>query len=150
MQIVDGRARIVRGAWLGILPLVLALLVACGSPGPQGAKPAGSKGAAGQESAGGAFSASNGQQLFTSRTCGACHAIQGIPGAGGTIGPNLSAIAAVADRRKPGTSAEDYLRESIVDPDAHVVLGYQPGSMPRVPLSDQQVGDLVAFLLTRK
>jgi hypothetical protein len=66
----------------------------------------------------------------------------------GTIGPDLSHVGSVASQRKPGTAAADYLRESIVDPDAFTVPGYPRGVMPRVPLDPQQVDDLVAFLRT--
>jgi hypothetical protein len=48
-------------------------------------------------------------------------------------------------------SAQDYLMQSLIDPDAHVVEGFQPGQM-RPDLADaltqQQLDDLVAFLLT--
>lgn len=93
--------------------------------------------------------ASNGQQLFVNR-CGACHTIQGVQGAVGVAGPNLSNIASAADQRKPGMTVEEYLRESITEPDAYVVQGFQRGAMPKLPLNDQQVNDLVAFLMTRQ
>ena len=94
-------------------------------------------------------SVSRGQQLFTSRPCGACHTVQGIQGASGSVGPNLSTVAAVAGQRKPGMTAEGYLRESITEPDAYIVKGFQRGAMPKLPLDDQQVDDIVAFLMTR-
>ena len=51
----------------------------------------------------------------------------------------------------PGLTAEEYLRESIVDPDAYVVDGFPAGQM--LPhyldiLSDEDIDNLVAFLLT--
>jgi mono/diheme cytochrome c family protein len=50
-----------------------------------------------------------------------------------------------------GQSAEAYLRESIVDPDAYVVEGFTPGIMPsnyRTQLSDEQITDLVVYLMS--
>jgi mono/diheme cytochrome c family protein len=89
-----------------------------------------------------------GEQLFTSRPCASCHTLDGI--ARGTVGPDLSHVGSVAAHRKPDSSAEDYLRESIVDPDAFTVPGYSRGIMPRIPLEPRQVDDLVAFLRTRQ
>ena len=40
-----------------------------------------------------------------------------------------------------------FVRQSIVDPNAEIAPGYQPGIMPSFDqLSDQQVNDLVVFL----
>ena len=52
----------------------------------------------------------------------------------------------------PGLSAEEYLRESIVDPAAYIVEGYSDGTMPkgfRFLLSEEDIDSLVAFLLTQ-
>ena len=51
------------------------------------------------------------------------------------------------------TSAAEYLRESILDPNAFVVPGFAPGVMYQAyssTLTDGEVADLVAFLLTLK
>ena len=48
-------------------------------------------------------------------------------------------------------SAEEYLRQSILEPDAYIVEGFPAGQMlPNLGeiLSPQQIDDLVAFLLT--
>jgi hypothetical protein len=48
-------------------------------------------------------------------------------------------------------SAAEYLRESIVEPDAYVVEGFQPGTMTGdfdTVLTEQEIDDLVAYLLT--
>jgi hypothetical protein len=47
-------------------------------------------------------------------------------------------------------SAEAYLFESIVAPDAFTVPGYPRAVMPTLALEERQVSDLVAFLLTRQ
>lgn len=49
------------------------------------------------------------------------------------------------------SSAAEYLRESILKPDAYVVPGFDPGLMYdryQDVLSEDQIADLVAFLLT--
>lgn len=60
---------------------------------------------------------------FQKGACGSCHTIAGIPNAVGVIAPNLSDISMAADEHfKSGsytgkaTTAEDYIRESILDP----------------------------------
>ena len=50
-------------------------------------------------------------------------------------------------------SAEAYIKESILTPDAFIAPGFQPNLMPGTfgqTLSGQQIDDLVAFLLSRK
>jgi len=80
-------------------------------------------------------------------SCASCHQIAAD---GGGVGPPLGHIGTAAASRKPGTSAEDYIRESIRDPGAYVVPGY-PDSMPRGVdrgLSQEDYDDLVQYLLT--
>ena len=95
--------------------------------------------------------AQTGETVYTevaSPTCISCHCLQ----TGETIvGPSLSGMALVASQRVPGQSADAYLRESIVDPDAHLVEGFAAGLMPSTygtQLSDEQIADLVAYLMT--
>lgn len=58
--------------------------------------------------------------IIAKGTCGACHTIPGIDGAIGAVGPNLATIGADAATRIDGYSAQEYLHESIVDPNAFV------------------------------
>ncbi len=86
--------------------------------------------------------------------CYQCHIVEGLPTAAGLVGPDHTNIGASAATRKPGMSAEAYLRESIVDPEAHVAEGVERatrGLMTKAivqGLTDAQVDALVAFLLT--
>ncbi|MBI4492501.1 MAG: c-type cytochrome [Chloroflexi bacterium] len=81
--------------------------------------------------------------------CIGCHAIAGM--GGGQTGPGLSNIGNVAATRRPGMSAADYIRESILDPGAFVVQGFQP-IMPSFKgrFSDEQLNQLVEFYLSLK
>ena len=95
--------------------------------------------------------ASRGEQLFRgSAGCSACHSLE----AGQRIvGPSLSGVATRAANRKPDTSAEQYLYESITQTNAYVVEGFQPDLMPKnfgLRLSSQDLADLIAFLMTQK
>ena len=86
--------------------------------------------------------------------CSECHAIEGL--ADGLIGPDLTNIGSVAASRKPGTSAEDYLVESLRNPDGFIPDGVEratPGLMTLAivgGLTDEQVDALVAFLLAQQ
>ena len=88
--------------------------------------------------------------------CYQCHFIEGIPEAAGLIGPDHTRIGFEAASRVPGMSAEDYLRESIVDPELRIAEGVDratPGLMTKAiveKLTDEQVDALVAFMLTLK
>jgi len=83
-----------------------------------------------------------GKALFTSVTpsCGSCHTF-GPAGTEAQTGPNLSESLQDDD---PAS-----ILESIVNPDAQVTPGFQPGLMPKdygQKLSEQELADLVAFL----
>ena len=92
--------------------------------------------------------ATSGQQIFVAAGCGSCHAL-GKAGTNGTIGPSLDDLAQAAGQREPGTSAEDYVEQSLLDPDAFTVEGFQRGVMPSFEgrLDKQQVRALVEYLL---
>ena len=83
--------------------------------------------------------------LFSQQGCGGCHAFEPA-GSTAKIGPGLDDVEASA--RRAGKPLEEYLRESIVAPDAYITPGYQPGVMPKNydQLSDEQVNSLVQYL----
>ncbi len=87
-----------------------------------------------------------GARLLQGKGCIGCHVVGG--GVGGQTGPNLSQVQSVAGSRKPGAAAEEYLRESILQPQAFLVPGYAP-VMPSFQgqLSDQELGQIIAYLL---
>lgn len=86
--------------------------------------------------------------LFTELGCAACHAIEGIEGATGQVGPDLTDIGARTDA--------DYIRESILEPDAVIAEECptgpcQAGVMPKglgERMTAQQLETLVQFLAT--
>jgi mono/diheme cytochrome c family protein len=91
-----------------------------------------------------------GSSIFTGKAgCIGCHVVGS---AGGVTGPTLTNIATVAETRKPGTPAEAYIEESIRNSQAFVAPGYAAGLMPSFQgiLTDQEITQLVAFLMTRK
>ena len=86
--------------------------------------------------------------------CVHCHMIDGISEASGRIGPDHTHLASWAAGRKPGIAAEEYIRESIVNPTAFVAQDVErsvPGLMTEAiteKLTDEQVDALVTFLMT--
>jgi cytochrome c oxidase subunit 2 len=90
-----------------------------------------------------------GTQVYREKNCGSCHRIGGD---GGTAGPDLTHIGTVAESRKEGLTAEEYIRESIQDPGAYIVPGYRD-TMPRGltnGMSQEDIDALVQYLLTLK
>lgn len=85
-----------------------------------------------------------GKEIFTSAQpapCSTCHTLKEA-GATQTIGPNLDEVLKGKDAA--------FIHESIVDPNAEVATGYQPGIMPQAygdELDEKQLADLVAFLV---
>ena len=95
---------------------------------------------------------------YLAQGCSGCHGVPESPAANhlGT-GPHLGDIATVAADRVPGVSAEQYIYESILDPNQFIVeecpLGpcIEPSQMrldyPSV-LSEQAMADLIAYYMT--
>jgi mono/diheme cytochrome c family protein len=84
-----------------------------------------------------------GKEVFDAQGCGSCHAFEPA-GSTGNVGPNLSE--ALQDKDA------EFIRESIVDPNAEIADGFQPNIMPQTygsQLSDKQLADLVAFLQSK-
>jgi len=83
-----------------------------------------------------------GGQVFAQNGCGSCHTLEAA-GTTGTVGPDL-------DQNLPGQSAKE-IEESIVDPNADVVSGFQPDVMPQVygsQIAPEGLQDLIEFLMT--
>lgn len=92
--------------------------------------------------------ATNGETLINGALgCAACHVI----GAQSGIAPPFVGVATVAATRNPELSAAAYLYESIINPAAYLVEGYQ-NAMPAnfaTRVTDQDMGDMLAYLLTQ-
>jgi mono/diheme cytochrome c family protein len=167
------RARRTSSAFTGGLLVTVVLTTACGtgSPAPVAASPP-SPAVAGSPPAAvtpeilpltiptpapvGAVSgevdqqlAERGRQLFTQYGCAVCHSTTGQT----LVGPPLNALYGNQVRLDKGQSvvADDaYLRESILEPDAKIVEGFQEGVMSATvgpEMSDIQHDDNLAALV---
>jgi cytochrome c oxidase subunit 2 len=109
-----------------------------------GAAASGGTGSTGRSS--GASTSALGKKTFASAGCGGCHTFKPA-GTDAQVGPDLDNLA--ADAQKAGEPVADYVRQSIVDPNAVVAAGYQPGVMPPNfgdTLSPEELDALVAYL----
>lgn len=96
--------------------------------------------------------------IVTKATCFACHVIPGIPTAMGQVGPNLTGIGTAAATRVPGQTAEQYLMESIMNPNAFIAPKCPTGPcLPNVMLQNlaqtltpAEIDSVVAYLASLK
>lgn len=95
------------------------------------------------DSAGGDPAVANGKSVFDANACIACHST----GENAVVGPGLAGVGERAATQVAGQSADDYLREAIVDPGAYIVDGF-PNAMPGTfgSLPDGDINDLIAYL----
>jgi cytochrome c oxidase subunit 2 len=87
-----------------------------------------------------------GEQLYTSKACITCHRVDGTA----HTGPSFLGIYGVEHGLVDGqtvTVDENYIRESILDPQAKIVAGFQP-VMPTYQglLDERQVDALIAYI----
>ncbi len=137
-----------------LLGLALLALAACGGGG--GNDTAEQPADGGDVAAVG--DAANGERLFSQATIGAnnapgcitCHSLE--PNVV-IVGPSQAGLATRAETRVAGMSAADYIHQSIVEPNAHIVEGFAEGLMYQnygTDLTEQEINDLVAYTLTLK
>ncbi len=87
----------------------------------------------------------DGRTVFLTKGCTSCHSIDGVSETA-QIGPDLTGLADRATDRVSGLAAEDYVHQSVLDPQAFIVDGYGP-LMPTLPLNTEELDALVEFLL---
>ena len=88
-----------------------------------------------------------GQALVAANGCAACHSITGTTG----IGPTWRGLFGHEVHLADGTTViadEAYLAESIHDPQAKIVEGFETQLMPTYGFTDQQIADIVAYIKT--
>jgi cytochrome c oxidase subunit 2 len=95
----------------------------------------------GQATGTGTGGEADGKAIFDSAGCAGCHTLSAA-GSTAEVGPDLDTVLPGAD--------EEFVRESIIDPNAEIAEGYQPNVMPgdyEERLSDAELDALVQFLL---
>ena len=89
--------------------------------------------------------AANGEALFASKGCSACHSTDDNT----IVGPGLKGVGARAGDRIAGLTADEYITASIKNPGSFVVDGFS-NAMPNIfgSMGDSDIQDLVAYLKT--
>jgi mono/diheme cytochrome c family protein len=89
-----------------------------------------------------------GQALVQSNGCQACHSIDGSV----LVGPSWQGVYGSEETLTDGSTVtvdDEYIRESIVDPNAKIVQGFQPNLMPQTfgeTLSDSDIEAITAYI----
>ncbi|GAB3028834.1 cytochrome c oxidase subunit II [Bowmanella dokdonensis] len=85
-----------------------------------------------------------GQDLAQGKGCLACHSIDGTPG----VGPTWQGLYGKEVQLASGETVQadrEYLKESIFQPNARVVAGFQP-VMPPMPVSEAEAGAIIDYI----
>ena len=92
-----------------------------------------------------------GEQLAQQNACQTCHSIDGSQLTGPTWQGKFGSQEPLTDGSSV-TVDENYLRESILEPDAKIVEGYQAGLMPTYQgqLNDEQINAIIEYIKTLK
>lgn len=88
-----------------------------------------------------------GQALVMANGCTACHSLNGAAG----IGPTWFQLAGSQVQLSDGTTviADDaFLAESILEPQAKIVAGFENQQMPAYTFTDEQVADIITYIKT--
>lgn len=91
-------------------------------------------------------------EIFWRRNCSACHTVDGSTATGPTFKGLWGREETMSDGSKVAVD-ETYVRESIRNPQAKIVKGYESAVMTPFPvdtLPDDQVGDIIEYLKTLK
>jgi cytochrome c oxidase subunit 2 len=93
--------------------------------------------------------AERGKTLYKDKNCVACHTLNGTP----LVGPTFLNIVGRKAKWTDGTEYtvdENYIHESVIEPNKHIVAGFQPNLMPSFAgqLSDDDISGLIAFMRT--
>lgn len=90
-----------------------------------------------------------GEKLVTLRGCLACHSVDGSP----LIGPSLKGVFGSERKFTDGSTAiadENYIRESLLEPNTKIVEGYAPVMSVFNHLPEEEISALIAYLKTVK
>lgn len=88
-----------------------------------------------------------GAVLYKTKTCNACHSLDGVKG----VGPSFKGLWGKTEATSAGDVTVDlaYLKESVTTPMAKIVNGFPP-AMPPVVLTDLEIESIALFMQTLK
>ncbi len=91
-----------------------------------------------------------GEQVFTLKGCGACHKTDGTT----LIGPSWKGLYGKEEKVKENGKAmtvkvdDAYIRESILEPSKKITVGFEQTMMPQVPVTDEEINQIIAYIKT--
>jgi cytochrome c oxidase subunit 2 len=88
-----------------------------------------------------------GELIVEQNGCFACHSVDGSEGRGPTWLGLYGSEVQLADGTVV-TADDDFILESILDPNAAIVSGFPANAMPQFQLSDEELADILAFIQT--
>ncbi len=94
------------------------------------------------------------EQLFTQMGCVGCHNLNEMQTETnrGPVGPNMGNLASNAATRIEGVSAHDYIVQSIMEPNAYIVDGYNPNIMIQTfaqQMTPEEISNLADWLISQ-
>lgn len=91
-----------------------------------------------------------GEKLYTERQCMGCHSLDGTP----RVGPSFKGLWGKTENLVGGATVvvdEEYLRESMLNPTAKIVMGFPPAMPPyQGQLKPGEVNSLIEYIKTLK
>ncbi len=92
-----------------------------------------------------------GAELLRNKGCLGCHTTDGTPKVGPTFKGLYGSLATVLTNGKERTipADEDYLKRSVLEPAADITKGY-PNIMPKLPMTEEELDEIVDYLKTLK
>jgi cytochrome c oxidase subunit II len=90
-----------------------------------------------------------GEEIVKKSGCLTCHSLDGSAGTGPSYKGLFGKQENFADGSN-GTADENYIRESILRPQAKIVKGYENGNMPPFVFTDAKLDAIIAYLKTVK
>ncbi len=95
-----------------------------------------------------------GEQIFVQNACPTCHGVGGTGqiGGGASPGPKLAGKFGKTEQTTTGPVQfdENYVRESILRPNAKIVAGYTTVAMPPFVFKDPQIDAVIAYIKSLK
>jgi cytochrome c oxidase subunit 2 len=88
-----------------------------------------------------------GQRLTVQYGCTGCHSLDGSQ----LVGPSWLGLYESERQFADGTTGiadDNYISQSILEPNAKVVSGFQPGLMPPYTLTNEEIANIIAYLRT--
>lgn len=92
-----------------------------------------------------------GEKIYKTRNCNGCHSLDGSR----VVGPSFKGLFGSNREFADGSSTEaneDYIRQSIMNPNSQIVKGFAPNQMPSFEgmLSDEEVRGVIEFIKAQK